>query len=294
MVHRRHRPKDAFAGSEFRCFRWLRWDDVRAMQYAERRPAGRWRGVVDRLWLVDAATPSSDPEIICPDGRPEIVLHIGDPMRERSGSVDRLQPRHLLVGQMAAPIAVVATGRVSMVGARLKPDALFQLLPVSQDTLAGQVIDLATVWSAWARATADQIEAARTPDARLAALEAALEGLMPAQHEHENSAMRAAVVRLQATGGRASIATLARDMGISRRQFERRFREQVGLPPRLFGRIVKFQRAFQALGRDSGAAIAAACGYADQAHLVREIRRFAGQTPTLLAEAEGLTAFFRQ
>jgi AraC-like DNA-binding protein len=36
------------------------------------------------------------------------------------------------------------------------------------------------------------------------------------------------------------------------------------------------------------------CGFADQAHLVGEIRRFSGQTPTLAAEADGLTAFFRR
>jgi AraC-like DNA-binding protein len=264
------------------------------MQYAERRPVGRLRGIVDRLWLVDDATPSHDPELICPDGRPEIIVHLGDPMREFSRSGYRLQPRHLLVGQMASPIAVVATGRVAMAGARLNPDALFRLLPVSQDTLAGQVIDLASVWSRWTRITAEHLDEARTPEARLSALEERLEELLPPCDACANGSMRVAVTRLQATGGRASIAILARDMGISRRQFERRFREQVGLPPRLFGRIVKFQRAFHALGYERGAAVAAECGYADQAHLVREIRRFAGQTPTMLAEANGLTAFFRE
>jgi AraC-like DNA-binding protein len=263
------------------------------MQYAERRPLGRLRGIVDRLWLVDDATPSHDPQMICPDGRPEIIVHLGDRMRERSGSGYRLQPRHLLVGQMASPIAVVATGRVSMAGARLNPDSLFQLLPISQDRLAGQVIDLASVWSSWTRITAERLEEARTPEARLSALEERLEQLLPPDDARADGAMRAAVTRLQTTGGRAAITTLARDMGISRRQFERRFREHVGLPPRLFGRIVKFQRAFHALGYQPGAVVAAECGYADQAHLVREIRRFAGQTPTLLAEADGLTAFFR-
>jgi AraC-like DNA-binding protein len=264
------------------------------MQYAERRPLGRLRGIVDRLWLVDDATPSRDPEMICPDGRPEIIVHLGDPMRELSRSSDRLQPRHLLVGQMGAPIAVVATGRVSMAGARLNPDALFRLLPISQDTLAGQVIDLASVWSRWTRITAERLDAARTPEGRLSSLEERLEELVPPDDACASTSMRAAVRRLQATGGRASIAALARDMGISRRQFERRFREQVGLPPRMFGRIVRFQRAFHALGDQRGAAVAAACGYADQAHLVREIRRFAGKTPTVLAEADGLTAFFRE
>ena len=87
-------------------------------------------------------------------------------------------------------------------------------------------------------------------------------------------------MQLRASGGTASVTRVAIATGISRRQLERRFREQVGLPPRTFARIVRFQRAFHALGRESGAAIAARCGYADQAHLVREVRRFGGQTPS--------------
>ena len=104
--------------------------------------------------------------------------------------------------------------------------------------------------------------------------------------------MTAAIATLRASGGNAAIDRLARSAGLGRRQFERRFSEHVGLSPRLFGRIVRFQRAVRHLGAESGAAIAARCGYADQAHLIREIRRFAGQTPTALTEAHGLTAFF--
>jgi AraC-like DNA-binding protein len=157
------------------------------------------------------------------------------------------------------------------------------------------VIDLEAVWGPWTRRTADEVATAPTPRDAVAGFAHALETLLPdtADPPHE-AAMRAAVAAFRRTGGQAAIARLARASGISRRQFERRFREQVGLPPRLFARIVRFQRAFGALGHETGATIAARCGFSDQAHLVREIRRFSGQTPTLLAEANGLTAFFRR
>jgi AraC-like DNA-binding protein len=123
--------------------------------------------------------------------------------------------------------------------------------------------------------------------------EQALEALVPdAAPDGETRSMAAAIGTLRASGGNAPIDRLAQTTGLSRRQFERRFSERVGLPPRLFGRIVRFQRAFRHLGAESGAAVAARCGYADQAHLIREIRRFAGQTPAALTRADGLTAFF--
>ena len=215
-------------------------------------------------------------------------------MIERSANGDRRQPRHLLVGQMDGPVTILPTGRVAMAGARLHAGALYRLLPVPQQELAGRVHDLDTIWHGWTRRTADRIASAATPAAALDTLECALEELMlHATWEADARGLARAVQCLRLTSGAAPIEILAQQIGLGRRQFERRFLEYVGLSPRLFGRIVRFQRAFRALGAESGAAVAARCGYADQAHLVREVRRFAGQTPTLLAQAEGLTAFFR-
>lgn len=263
------------------------------MSYVARRPVARLRGLVDRLWHVEEAGGAS-PETICPDGRSEIVLHIGDPMAERVGVCDYRQPRHLLVGQMTAPITVVATGRMMMVGARFAPDALYRFSRMPQDRIFGQVVDLESVWSRWTRDTADAVSEAPGAEARLVVLERALEDLLAAAPTTRSShSISTAIDQLVVTGGHGSIELLARAHGLSRRQFERCFREQVGLSPRLFGRIVRFQRAFSALGVESGADIAARYGFADQAHLVHEIRRFAGQPPSALAEASGLTAFFR-
>ena len=262
------------------------------MSFLVRRPGARLRGVVHRLWYVEGDA-ASEPETICPDGRTEIVLHLGDPMREQSGGGVLTQPRHLLVGQMERPMTIVASGTLRMVGATLEPASLYTALPLPQSELVGRVFDLEAVWGRWTRETADHVAMAARGDAAIDRFEGALGALFPADAD-PRSPMAMAVGRLRQTGGHASIARLAGDLSLGRRQFERRFREEIGLPPRLFGRIVRFQRAFRAVGHESGAAIAARCGYADQAHLVREIRRFAGRTPTLLAEADGLTAFFRE
>jgi AraC-like DNA-binding protein len=120
---------------------------------------------------------------------------------------------------------------------------------------------------------------------------AVTELLPPDANAGREQPLDAAIRRIRTSGGTGSIERIANDAGLGRRQFERRFVERVGLPPRLFGRIIRFHRAFQRLGLESGAAIAASCGYADQAHLVREMRRFGGRTPTELRSAEGLNGF---
>lgn len=260
--------------------------------YVARPPRGRLGRVVSHVWRIEAP-PSDSGDVICPDGTTELVLHLGDPMIERREGVHRTQPRYLLVGQMDRPLTLEPTGRSVMVGARFKAGALFHLLPLPQDRLAGHILDASDIWEVWTARTASRIAAVATARAQLDAFETALEELTPAETDTGRDPLEAAVRCLRKSGGRAGIGWLADRAGVSRRQFERRFRERVGLSPRLYGRIVRFQRAFSRLGQASGADIAAHCGYADQAHLVREVRRFAGTVPSALADAEGWTRFFQ-
>ena len=71
--------------------------------------------------------------------------------------------------------------------------------------------------------------------------------------------------------------------GMSRRHLERRFQEVVGLSPKRFARITRFQHALrifeQGASGQRGAATAAACGYADQAHFIRDFGELAGCSP---------------
>jgi len=78
---------------------------------------------------------------------------------------------------------------------------------------------------------------------------------------------------------------VARELGWSHRRLIARFRDEVGLPPKFVARIARFERAREALAADpaSGLAdVAARCGYADQAHLTREVGELAGMTPARL------------
>ena len=88
--------------------------------------------------------------------------------------------------------------------------------------------------------------------------------------------------------GQIDLPALSRHTGFSREHLIRRFREQVGLTPKAYGNIVRFNRALE-LARapaSSWAEIAHACGYYDQSHLVRDFQRFAGRAPgTLLRDA---------
>jgi transcriptional regulator GlxA family with amidase domain len=88
--------------------------------------------------------------------------------------------------------------------------------------------------------------------------------------------------------GDIAIETVAQVIGISRRQLERRFKREIGLSPKQFCRILRFQKVFASLETNDPAwpDVAAACGYYDQAHLIRDCRELSGETPSALLSAE--------
>lgn len=90
------------------------------------------------------------------------------------------------------------------------------------------------------------------------------------------------------SGNPIKVDQLAQDACVSVRQLERQFKERIGMPPKEFTRLVRFSKAWilKEKNKDiSWAKIAHACHYADQMHMIRDFREFAGLTPTILTTA---------
>jgi AraC-like DNA-binding protein len=100
---------------------------------------------------------------------------------------------------------------------------------------------------------------------------------------------------LFATNGIDRVSVMAADSGLSTRQFERRFLAQVGVPPKLYARIIRFNAALDDKLRCPSrgwSRIANDRDYYDQMHLVHDCRAFTGESPArFLARLDGLPAF---
>jgi AraC-like DNA-binding protein len=250
---------------------------------------------IERFWTLEgpASATAADPAPVFPDGRMELVVHYGDPFAR----VDRrgcrtLQNRRLVAGQMTAPIRLVPTGRIGVVAARFRPEGARALLRLALDDLTDLIVDLDDVLRL--ERLQEAVEAAPDAPARVGALASVLLLRLAAAPAPDHAVGRARMA-IERAAGRASIDAAARAAGLTPRGLERAFRRDVGLSPKLYSRIVRFQCVLSALSDGSsmnGAELADACGYYDQSHLCRDIKAFTGAAPSALELERPMTAFF--
>lgn len=163
----------------------------------------------------------------------------------------------------------------------LTPLGARQLLALPLDEVDGSLMDPLALFGAEARETIGRLQDSFSRTERLAILEQMVERRIAASRPVPRD-LAWAWRRLQDDAGRISVSALAAEIGCSRKHLTVRFRREFGMSPKLLARVLRFSRVMQQLARghtESWAELAARCGYADQAHLTREFREFAGSPP---------------
>lgn len=258
------------------------------MQYVEVEPGPGLRGRA-RFWRLTGPSCAQEAplEPVLPDGCVELIVHLGDPFVSEREGCRELQPRALLAGPGTAPVLLAPSGRIDVIGARLEAGVAAGLVAVPMVELAERLPELDAVAGDFARGLGEELADPRPGQRWNDVLERRLVRALDRSFGR-SAAIEHAVARLRNSGGRTPIAALARDAGLSTRQLERGFRERVGLGPKTFARLVRFQRALALLRRPGPglAAIAARSGYFDQAHMVRDFRQFAHECPSRFRAAQ--------
>ncbi len=153
---------------------------------------------------------------------------------------------------------------------------------VPMDALFGRVLDLTDVLGAPGSRLVDQLRGTESWERRFALLDETITARL-GEGRTVSPAVAWAWRRLNETHGRIDVGSLAAELNWSRKHLAAQFREQIGAPPKLVARLLRFRRAVRLLDRVPGgrwAEVAYCCGYYDQAHFIRDFRQFAGGTPT--------------
>ncbi|HEY2514045.1 MAG TPA: helix-turn-helix domain-containing protein [Polyangiaceae bacterium] len=243
------------------------------------------RPFVRALWVhrPDGSAAPSPRERVLPTGAPHLVFRFSDAPLRIFDTPDSQAAREVSGALVGGPRSRFYVRDVSApapsVGAQLEPGAAALLFGVPADELSERHTSLADLWGPAADEAHARIAEARTWQAQLDAFEAILGARLP-RVRGVHPAVADALAHLSSEDG-AEIGTLVERSGYSHRFFLSLFRNAVGLTPKVFARLSRFQRALVALrtGRASGAQVAAALGYSDQAHFHRDFVAFSGVAP---------------
>jgi AraC-like DNA-binding protein len=206
-----------------------------------------------------------------------LMISLEDPLRTERG----LLPRAWIAGLDDRPEIVETGGRHTEIDLKLTPVGAHVLCGMPMRELTGEVVPLEEVFGSSARWLVEEIAATPGWDDRFALLERLLLSRLDASVKPDPFVVEA-VARLEASGGRLRVGELAAGLRVSRRHLTSRFHAQIGLPPKTFARLLRFDAARRRMREEPAnwAEVAASCGYADQSHLNREFRELGGTTPT--------------
>ena len=244
---------------------------IEMIAYRRHLPRPPLSEFIEVLWLYENAGSLHRSERVLPTGTVELVINLRDDAGRNFDGV--------VAGPHSRFFMLDSGQPVSVIGAHFKAGGAFPFFALPMDELRNQHVPLEILWGKEAVELRELLLSTETLVARLLLLEHALtRHLLRSRERHP-----AVGYALQTFGHRARrIADVVDEIGMTQRRFIQLFSAEVGLTPKAFCRIKRFQRAIALVdGRKAvqWADIALASGYYDQSHLVHDFQDFAGLSP---------------
>ena len=255
--------------------------------YARQVPRAPLSDFVALLWVQEGLTPEHPRERLLPTGTVELVVSLAtEDLRvfgdERDGGV--AEGGALVCGAHSRYFVIDTMAATATAGVHFRPGGAWPFFGVPADALMDAHVPLDALWGAGAAAgLRERLVEAPTPTDRFRVLEEALLARLALAPAAGHLAVRFGVRALHSARGPVSIRALAERIGISQRRFGQLFRAEVGLAPKVFSRIRRFQDVLDVAGpapEVDWSRVALDCGFYDQAHFINEFRAFSGLTPS--------------
>jgi AraC-like DNA-binding protein len=212
-----------------------------------------------------------------------VILEIAEPLRVGELGRDAQYAGGFVAGIHDGPTRTAHDGHQAGVQLDLSPLAARLVLGVPLAELAHRVVAAADALPRAYRALPARLAELDSWDARLDAVDELLASAAGAKLPAGFRELAWAVAQIEQRAGGVRVAALARELGWSERRLERAFAEQIGVSPKVFARLARFDALMASVRRGAHttwAETAHAFGFADQSHLVRDVRQFSGVPPS--------------
>lgn len=241
---------------------------------------------VDNFWLYESYAALPQSERILPTGTLELVINLrqnellfydGD-SRENCSRFSGA----IVSGAHGRGLVPDSSEVTCLIGVHFKPGGAFPFLGLPASDLADTHVDLENIAGPSARLLRERLCEATTSTERFELLQQVLLSRLSQGVEH-HYAVPAALEMFATNHGGPIVREAAKYLGLSERRFIQVFKTEVGLTPKLFSRIRRFQQTRTVIQQNPSphwAELALELGYFDQSHLIREFLEFSGLSPT--------------
>lgn len=235
--------------------------------------------------VIHAKADPSAPPVICPyppAPQNSLFFYINDRIKvQQEGETNFVwQPRSVIVGPQLTRVTIDINKDHKAVRVGFHPGGLHRLMGISMSEMIDGSFDATDVFGSEMHEVNERLQEAADFDEIKTVIEHFL--LRKVQRLKQALPFDKAMLEVLRTSGNMPVEKAASLACLSLRQFERVSKERIGLPPKLFSRLVRFSKAYRLRENNpqlSWTKIAYACDYFDQMHLIRDFKQFAGVPP---------------
>lgn len=224
-------------------------------------------------------------DTVLPSGFVQVAFNLGDSQwKLKTGDSFHASPSLELLGQLKSPASFKITGHNVALGINFYPHTAHYFIKDSSTYFTEQVVDLEAIFGSEVYLIQEQLLETSSLEKRIAILEKYLleEIASLSDGGTKLDILDFIISNVHSHPSMGTVQGIARKTGYSERYIERLFREFVGLSPKEYLNITRFQNSLKYLNNQNAsyASVSYACGYADQSHFIREFKKYAGVTPS--------------
>jgi len=254
------------------------------MTFVTRQPPPPLDRCIRSLWFYRCAPRAFALERVLPTGSAQLIVNLKE---DRTRAYDEAGHCHTASGSVMSGLdprfQIIDTAEQEHVlGISFHPGGTIGFFREPAHLLTGPDVPLEALWGVRdAARLRDALLNAATADAALAVMERALLAKWCGREAHP--AVRFALAAFLGRPDMATVRAVSDAVGLSPKRFIERFKAEVGITPKHYCRVLRFQRALtqaHAAVEVNWTAVALSSGYYDQAHFIHDFRAFSGLPPT--------------
>ncbi len=257
------------------------------IRYREFAPSPALASVIDRIWVSETEGNADEltPVQTClPLGMIEWIIQIkGGPIIGcNDGNIIRY-PTNYFIGLMTTFASWQMYGQSKVIGIRMKPEGAIRLLGQPLAELSGCSVDAENFIHKKELSILDRLMEMENTTSQIGLLEAFMHHHLMAKTGKDNY-FTDVFANLRLINSSFSSKEIANQFFLSERQMQRLYKDQLGVSPKTYERILRFSRAVEKIRKKekpNWSSLAYQLGYSDQAHLIREFKSYSGMTPSL-------------